>query len=92
MGGSVETSCTRGAVALAKPVMALGRDLGFLTLSEAVRQSRLKNSYGWDVIFPLAIGEARWGEKVGTDLGRRAVAGFISGGEPMSLRPARRRW
>jgi len=31
------------------------------------------------------------GEKVGMDLGRRAVAGFISGGEQMSLRPARRR-
>jgi len=29
---------------------------------------------------------------VETDLGRRAVAGFISGGEQMSLRPARRRW
>ena len=29
---------------------------------------------------------------VGTDLGRSAVAGFISGGEQMSLRPARRRW
>jgi len=29
---------------------------------------------------------------VGTDLGRRAVAGFISRGEQMSLRPARRRW
>jgi len=29
--------------------------------------------------------------KVGTDLGSRAVAGFISGGEQISLRPARRR-
>jgi len=29
---------------------------------------------------------------VGTDLGRRAEAGFISGGEQMSLRPARGRW
>ena len=29
---------------------------------------------------------------MGTDLGRRDVAGFISGGEQMSLRPARRRW
>jgi len=26
------------------------------------------------------------------DLGRRAVGGFISGGEQVSLRPARRRW
>jgi len=41
---------------------------------------------------PRAIKAARWGENVGTDLGRRAVAGFISGGEQMSLRPARRRW
>jgi len=30
------------------------------------------------------------GEKVGTDLGRRAKAGFISGAEQISLRPARR--
>jgi len=32
------------------------------------------------------------GEKVGTVLGRRAEAGFISGGEQISLRAARRRW
>jgi len=44
------------------------------------------------VNFPRAVEEARWGDKVGTDLGRRAVAGFISGEEQMSLRPARRRW
>jgi len=35
---------------------------------------------------------ARCGEKVGTDLGTRPEAGFISGGEQISLRPARRRW
>ena len=29
---------------------------------------------------------------MGTDIGRRAEAGFTSGGEQMSLRPARRRW
>jgi len=29
---------------------------------------------------------------VGTHLGSHAEAGFISGGEQMSLRPARRRW
>ena len=71
---------------------ALCRYLGFLVLSEAERQSRLKKRYGWEVIFPRAVNAVRWGEKVGTDLGRRAVAGFISGGEHMSLRPARRRW
>ena len=44
------------------------------------------------MIFERATRGARWGEKVGTDLGRRAEAGFISGGEQTSLRPARRRW
>jgi len=29
---------------------------------------------------------------VGTDLGRRAEAGFISGGELISIRPARWHW
>ena len=29
---------------------------------------------------------------MGTDLGRRAEAGFIFGGEQISLRPARQRW
>jgi len=76
----------------AKAVMALCRYLGFLFLSGTEHQSRLKKRYGWEVIFPRAIKEARWGEKVGTDLGRRAEAGFISGGEHKSLRPARRRW
>ena len=92
MGGNVETSCTRGAAMLAKAVMALFRYLGFMVLSGAERQSRLKKGYGWEVIFPCAANAVRWGEKVGTDLGRRAVAGFISGGEQMSLRPATRRW
>jgi len=88
----VATSWTRGVAALAKAVMALCRYLGFFNLSGAERQSRLKKRYGWEVIFPRAIEAARCGEKVGTDLGRRAGAGFISGGEQMSLRPARRRW
>ena len=42
MGGSVETSSTKGAAALAKAVIALCRYLGFLILSGAARQSRLK--------------------------------------------------
>jgi len=88
----VTTSFTREIGVLAKAVMALCRYLGFLNLSEAERQSRLKKRYGWEVIFPCAINAARCGEKVGTDLGRRAVAGFISGGEQMSLRLGRRRW
>jgi len=41
---------------------------------------------------PRAANAVRWGEKGGTDLGRRAVAGFTSGGEKMSLRPARCHW
>jgi len=77
---------------LAKAVMALCRYLGFLVFSGAERQSRLKKRYGWEVISPRAIKVARWGEKVGTVLGRRAVAGFTSGGEQMSLRPARQPW
>jgi len=42
MGGWVTTSCTRGVAALAKAVMALCPYLGFLILSGAERQSRLK--------------------------------------------------
>jgi len=42
MGGNVETSCTRGTAAFAKAVMVLCRYLGFLLLSGAERQSRLK--------------------------------------------------
>ena len=42
MGGSVETSCMRGAAVLAKAVMALCQYRGFLILSAAERQSRLK--------------------------------------------------
>jgi len=42
MGGNVETSCRRGAAVLAKAVMALCRYLGFLYLSGAEPQSRLK--------------------------------------------------
>jgi len=42
MGGSVETSSTRGTATLANAVMALCRYLGFLALSGAERQSRLK--------------------------------------------------
>ena len=41
---------------------------------------RLKKRLGWEVTFPRANKGARWGNKVGTDLGRRAVAGFISRG------------
>jgi len=41
---------------------------------------------------PRAIEAARWGEKVGTDFGRCTVAGVLSGGEQMSLRPARQHW
>jgi len=37
MGGSVETSCSRGAAALARAVTALCRYLGFLVLSGAER-------------------------------------------------------
>jgi len=92
MGGSVETSYMTGTAALAKAVMVLCRYLGFLVFSGVERQSRLKKRYGWEVILPRANKAVRWGEKVGTDLGRRAVAGFTSGGEQMSLRPARRRW
>ena len=92
MGGRVTTSCTRGMAVLAKAVMALCRYLGFFNLSGVERQSRLKKRYDLEVIFPRANKVARCGEKVGTDLGRRAVAGFISGGEQMSLRPARRHW
>jgi len=77
---------------LAKAVTVLCRYLGFLVLSGAERQWRLKKRYGWEVIFPRAVNAVRWGEKVGTDFRSRAVAGFISGGEHMSLRPARRRW
>jgi len=88
----VETSSTKGVAALAKAVIALCQYLGFLILSGAVRQSRLKKRFGWEVIFPHAVEEGRWGEKVGMDLGGRAVARFISGWEQMSLRPARRRW
>jgi len=88
----VATSWTRWLAALAKAVMALCRYLGFFNLSGPERQSRLKKMLGWEVIFPRAIEVVWYGEKVRTDLGRRAVAGFISGGEQMSLRPARRRW
>ena len=42
MGGNVLESCMRGAAVLAKAVMALCRYLGFLVLSGAERQSRLK--------------------------------------------------
>jgi len=42
MGGRVATSWMRGAAALAKAVMALCQYLGFLNLSGAERQSRLK--------------------------------------------------
>jgi len=42
MGGRVVTSWTRGVAALAKAVIALCRYLGFLNLSGAERQSRLK--------------------------------------------------
>jgi len=70
----------------------LWRDLGFLTLSAAKRQWRLKKRYGFEVILPCATRGARWGEKVGTALGRHAVGGFISGGEQISLRLARRGW
>jgi len=92
MGGRVATSWTRGEPALAKAMMALCRYLGFFNLSGAERPSRLKKRYGWEVILPHATKVARCGEKIQTDLGRRAVAGFISGVEQMSLRPARRPW
>jgi len=42
MGGSVETSSTRGTATLANAVLALCPCLGFLALSGAERQSRLK--------------------------------------------------
>jgi len=42
MGGRVTISCMRGMVALAKAVMALCGYIGFLVLSGAERQSRLK--------------------------------------------------
>jgi len=64
MGGSLETSFTKGAAALAKAVIALCRYLGFLILCGAARQSRLKKREGWEVIFPRSVEEARWGEKV----------------------------
>jgi len=91
-GGSVITSWTRGMAELAKAVMALWRYVGFLTLSAADRQSRLKKRYGCEVILPRATRGARWGEKVGTDLGKHAKSGFTSGGGQISLRPARQRW
>jgi len=92
MGSKVTTLWTRGTAELAKVGMALCWYLGFLTLSADERQSRLKKRYDWEVIFPRATRGPQWGEKVGTDLERRAKAGFISGGEQMSLRPARQRW
>jgi len=52
----------------------------------------VKKEISWAVIFPRASKGARWGEKVGTVFGRRAEAGLMSGGEQISLRPARRRW
>jgi len=82
----------RGMAALAREVMALWQYLGFLTLSAAELQSWLKKRYGFEVTFPHATRGARWGEKVGPDLGRHAVAGFISWGEQISLRPARGHW
>jgi len=82
----------RGTAVFARAVTAVCRYLGFLALSGVDRQSRLKKRYGWEVIFPRTNNGARWCEKVGTDFGRRAVAGSISGGEQISLRPARRRW
>jgi len=88
----VTTSWTRGTAALAKAVMALCRYLGFLVLSGVERPSRLKKRLGWGVIFPRASKGALWGEKVRTVFGSRAEAGFISGGEQLSLRPARRHW
>jgi len=42
MGGKVEASCKRGTAPLAKAVMALCQYLGFLILSGAMRQSRVK--------------------------------------------------
>jgi len=92
MGGSVEMSCTSGTAAFAKAAIALCRYLGFLALSGAERQSRFKKRQGWEVIFPRASKGARWGEKVGMNLGKCAVARSISWGELMRLRPARRRW
>jgi len=92
MGCRVTTSCIRGMATLAKAVMALCRYLGFLVLSGAERQSRLKKREGWEVIFPGASKGARWGEKEGTVFGSHGEAGFISRGEQMSLRPARLRW
>jgi len=89
IGGMVTASCTRETAELARAVMALWRYLGFLALSGAERQSRLKNRYGWLVIFPCIACLVREGEKVGTDQERRAVAGYISGGVQMNLRPAR---
>jgi len=76
MGGSVWTARIRGVAALAKAVTALCQYLGFLVLSGAERQSRLKKRYGWEVIFPRTVNAVRWGEKVGTDLGRRAWPGL----------------
>ena len=70
--------------------MALWRYLGFLTLSAADRQSRLKKRYGCEVIFPHGTRGARLGEKVGTGLERRAKPGFISRVEQISLKLARR--
>jgi len=92
MGGNVGTLYTRGTAVFAKAMIALCRYLGFLALSGAECQLRLKKRYSWEVIFQRASKGAQWGEKVGTDLGRRAVAGSISGGEQISLRPARRHW
>ena len=89
---SLQGAPVTGTAAFAKAVMALCRYLGFLALSGAEWQSRLKKRYGREVIFPRASKGTRWGEKVGPDLARRAVAGFIFRGEQMSLRPARRRW
>ena len=74
------TSWTRGAAELAKVVMVLCRYLRFLALSMVERQLRLKKIYSWEVICRRTAGEARWGEKVAMDLGRRAEEGFISGG------------
>jgi len=92
MGGKVTTSWMSETATLAKAVMALCRYLGFRTFSTTERQSRWKKRYGWEVTFPCSTKGARWGEKVGTGLGRRAEAGAISGGEQIGLRPARWRW
>jgi len=85
MGGNIEALCTRGTAVLAKAVMALCWYLRLWYLSRAERQSRLKKRLGWEVIFPRAIKAARWGEKVGTDLGGVPRQGLSQEGSRLAL-------